>query len=562
MIKKIIILILILPILSKTQPENKIVARVGKYRIFANQFKERYEDYLFATGMPDKFNVRMKILQDMINEILAYHYADNSEIFRSDAYKKEINWLRKQAVLSYLKDKEVYAKIQVSDKEARQAFRRMNQKIAVSHLYAKTKEQAGRLYDLLQKGISFESLAKEVFTDSLLKNNGGYLGYFSWGDLDPAFENAAFNLQIGEISKPVKTENGYSIIRLEDKIERPLLTEYEYQTRKKKIIAAVAINKKRPAERAYIESLINLDKFKFNDKCLKKMLSGILKDTLLSVKSNSEKNKNLLCVSYGNKKFMFSTLKSRLQEIPVYHLEKIKDLKSLKTVIKGIYLQDTLLQIAHRKGYDTLDIVNQKFNKMKMNLFMKLKQIEVLKNISLPDSVLYKFYQSHLSFFSTSRKVYIQEIVVNDSLLADSLHKLILGGEDFGNIAARYSINKKTAEQNGKVGFVKLDKFGKLKNTFWSSNPREIIGPVKLKNGWGLYKVIEREESKPISYNKVREEVEILAKYFYRKEYFEKYLKKLSGNISIQINKPVLGNIVVTSLYSNRTKNNIKFQEK
>lgn len=561
MIKKIIILILIFPILSISQTENKIVAEVGKHKIFTKQFKERYEDYLFATGMYDKFNVRMKVLKDMINEILAYNYDDNSTIFNDESYKKELSWLWNQSVLAYLKDREIYAKISVSDEEARKAFRRMNQKIAVSHLFARTKEEADELYGLLRKGFRFEALAEQVFSDSLLRNNGGYLGYFSWGDLDPTFEEKAFDMEIGEISEPVKTEFGYSIIKLEDKVERPLLTEYEYQIRKNKIKSAVRLYKKRPAERAYIESVIDLEKFKFNNSCLNYVLNELRIDTLQGIMKSKVELSGTNCVNYGSKKYSLRQILKRINEVPIYHKRKIKDLSSLKTVIKGFFLQDTLLAIAHEKGYDTLTVVKKKYEKMKMNLFMNLKQIEVLRNLSLPDSILYSFYQSHLDFFSTSAKIHINEIVVKDSITADSLLKILNKGNNFGELAKRFSINKNTAEKNGDVGFVLLDKFGKLKNTFWSCKLNEIIGPIKLRNGWGLYKVTEREDGKPISYNKVREEVEILAKYSYRKEYFEKYLNKLSEKIPIHINKPLLGSIKIISLYSNQIKNNSNFQE-
>ncbi len=544
------------------QSKKNIVATVGEFQITADEFKKRYEDYLFATGVDDKFKTRIDFLQNMIDEIVAYNYDDNQNIFNDKNYRKEINWLWKQAVLAYLKDQEIYAKITVSDAEAREAFKRMNQKIAVSHLYAKSKEEAYQLYGLLKKGFSFEDLAHEVFTDSLLKNNGGYLGYFSWGDLDPAFEEKAFSMKVGEISPPVKTEKGYSIIRLEDKVERPLISEYEYLTRKKKIVAAVAINKKRPAERAFVESVIDLENFEFNDKCLQRILSRLSADSLRMVEqNNTEKNKNR-CVKYGTTHYSYPELMERINALPVYHLKKIKDLKSLKTVIKGFFLQDTLLNLAHKKGYDTLDIVRNKFNAMRTNLFMNLKQIEVLKNMTLPDSLLYDFYENHIDFFSTKRKIDIEEIITRDSLTADSLLELINKGKDFGELAARFSVNKETARKKGHVGFVLLSKFGNFKSLFWSAKPGEILGPVKLKNGWGLYKIIEKKDSQPIPFTKVKEDVEILAKYAYRKKYFDNYLRSISEKIDVKINKPLLGSIQVLSLKSIPINENFKFEEK
>ena len=95
-------------------------------------------------------------------------------------------------ILGYLKDQQVYAKIKVTDTEVRGAYKRSKDKIAVRHLYAPTLARARDLYRKIKNGASWDSLAAEVFTDSTLKNNGGYLGCFSGGDMDPAFEDEAF----------------------------------------------------------------------------------------------------------------------------------------------------------------------------------------------------------------------------------------------------------------------------------------------------------------------------------------------------------------------------------
>ena len=212
--------------LNSQSSDNLVVASVGQYKIYKDQFVDRYTNYLLATSIKDNIAVREAILDNMINEILLYNYDNNENLVSNSEFQKELSWVEKQSVLAYLKDQEVYAKINVTEKEIREAFQRVNEKIAASHLYAPTLEEAENLSRLLEIGVDWDNLAAQVFTDTTLRNNGGYLGYFTWGDMDPAFEDAVYSLKIGEVSKPIKTSHGYSIIRLEDRLSHPLLTEY------------------------------------------------------------------------------------------------------------------------------------------------------------------------------------------------------------------------------------------------------------------------------------------------------------------------------------------------
>lgn len=78
------------------------------------------------------------------------------------------------------------------------------------------KKQAEAVLAQVQAGSDFAALAKQYSQDGSA-SNGGDLGLFSKGQLDPDFENAAFALQPGQVSGVVKTQYGYHIIKVTDK---------------------------------------------------------------------------------------------------------------------------------------------------------------------------------------------------------------------------------------------------------------------------------------------------------------------------------------------------------
>lgn len=68
----------------------------------------------------------------------------------------------------------------------------------------------------LNNGEDFAALAKE-FSDCPSSRQGGDLGFFRRGQMVKPFEDAAFKLNVGEISNIVRTEYGFHIIKLEEK---------------------------------------------------------------------------------------------------------------------------------------------------------------------------------------------------------------------------------------------------------------------------------------------------------------------------------------------------------
>ena len=76
------------------------------------------------------------------------------------------------------------------------------------------------IYDELMAGADFSELAKEYSKDPGSASKGGDLGWFGYGTMVREFQDAAFGLkEVGEISKPFKTQFGYHIVKLLNKRE-------------------------------------------------------------------------------------------------------------------------------------------------------------------------------------------------------------------------------------------------------------------------------------------------------------------------------------------------------
>lgn len=89
----------------------------------------------------------------------------------------------------------------------------MGNKIKCSHILVEKQSESLDILEKIKKGDKFGALAKEFSTDKGSGKKDGNLGYFTKGMMVKPFEEAAFKLEIGEISDPIKTEFGYHIIK-------------------------------------------------------------------------------------------------------------------------------------------------------------------------------------------------------------------------------------------------------------------------------------------------------------------------------------------------------------
>ncbi|NLD67031.1 MAG: peptidylprolyl isomerase [Crenarchaeota archaeon] len=88
----------------------------------------------------------------------------------------------------------------------------MSSKIHCCHILVKTESEAKTIKARLDKGEKFNTIAQQVSLCPSGKK-GGDLGTFTRGKMVKEFEKAAFELEKGQVSEPIKTQFGYHIIK-------------------------------------------------------------------------------------------------------------------------------------------------------------------------------------------------------------------------------------------------------------------------------------------------------------------------------------------------------------
>lgn len=170
--------------------------------------------------------VLVKVLEDN-------YEADDEEVdSRIDSLKDEMGeqfemWLQQQGFEdeddlrdevypSVLQEKAMLEEVDISEEDIEEQYEKDKIEINAQHILVDDEETANDVKEKLDDGEDFDDLAKEYSTDEGNAEDGGDLDYFSRGDMDPVFEEAAFDMDEDEVSDPVQTQNGFHIIKVND----------------------------------------------------------------------------------------------------------------------------------------------------------------------------------------------------------------------------------------------------------------------------------------------------------------------------------------------------------
>ena len=222
--KRIILILCLLGIQLQVKAQNQeVLFTVGKVQVTAEEFKAVYEK---NKGVGNNIDPKTpeEYLDLYINFKLKIAEAYKQQRDTSSKFIKEFGGYRTQLAKPYLSDSGSEERL------VKEAYERMNEEIRASHIMYEMASSALpsdtlKVYkammqlrdDILNGTISFENAARSKSADTWSAKRGGDLGYFTAFNMVYPFESGAFNQGIGEISKPIRSQYGYHLIKTTDR---------------------------------------------------------------------------------------------------------------------------------------------------------------------------------------------------------------------------------------------------------------------------------------------------------------------------------------------------------
>jgi peptidyl-prolyl cis-trans isomerase C len=157
--------------------------------------------------------------------MLSAKAAEGKRVMDQKEFKQRLAFVRSKLLMELLLQAE--GKAAATDQAMRKVYDEAvsqmasEQEVRARHILVATEAEAKAIVAELKKGTDFAELAKLKSKDPGAAAEGGDLGYFGKDQMVPEFAEAAFRLEKGQLSEPVKSQFGWHVIKVEDKRKKP-----------------------------------------------------------------------------------------------------------------------------------------------------------------------------------------------------------------------------------------------------------------------------------------------------------------------------------------------------
>ncbi|KPK77464.1 MAG: hypothetical protein AMJ89_02370 [candidate division Zixibacteria bacterium SM23_73] len=539
--------------------EGKIVAKVGEREITVEDLENQYnqQSRLIIKGRSEldrRRDALDKLIQDQVVILGAYKEGLDNEVKNDTAFQKQ----QDQILLRELYNKEILAKSEVSESELKEHYEKLKEEIHAWHILVETKAQADSIYQQLKEGADFGELAKERSIDPSAPNNAGDLGFFGWGRMVPEFQEEAFKLKDGEISRPVETNYGWHIIKL---VERREVDQPPYEEAKEMIRSNLRRDKTQRRVREYFEELKKKVNFELNEEALDILMSKkteIPPDTLglrrmgdkLEIDRFTDEEKNMTLFSYKGGQVTVEDFVGQFNNIPPMYRPRLNEKDKIGEAAFQIIVTDILLEIAHdQKLGNTKDFKENWQKSMELEMAKRMRSDVILKGVGITDEEIQSYYDRHPDRYEKPAEVHIKEILVKTEDEASDILKQLKKGADFEKLAEEKTIRTYVKNQGGDLGSFRRSRYPELFDAAFQMKKGELKGPIKITDqqfgeNYAVIKLIEKKEAEKTPLEEIKDQVTSQARREKDNNIFNQWVDTQKARLSIEINEEVLESTV------------------
>jgi peptidyl-prolyl cis-trans isomerase C len=205
---------------------DKVVATVNGIAITERDLTLASEDLAERLAQLPEERKRDELINYMVDLKLGAKAATDAKIADGPDFAARLAYYREKVLLDEYLTSE--SKKAATPEAAQKLFddtvkaMKPEEEVHARHILVEDEAKAKAAAERVKKGEDFAKVAAELSKDPGSGKEGGDLGWFSKERMVPEFAEAAFKLEKGQVSAPVKSQFGWHVIKLEDKRTKPL----------------------------------------------------------------------------------------------------------------------------------------------------------------------------------------------------------------------------------------------------------------------------------------------------------------------------------------------------
>lgn len=541
--------------------DNPTLAVVGDYEVTGEEF----DDYFRSVRHPfpsaqEEFDKRREMLDSVIVNRLLIDAAYEKGIDQSEELARLVVQNQDKLLVDVLAQRKIAEKADPTDAEVREFWENLEYKIKASHILVDNPDTAQMLLERIQAGESFEKLAFEYSIDPSAKKNKGDLGYFTWGSMVPEFQEAAFAMEPGDVSPPVKTDYGYHIIKLVDRL--PNEFRDDFGTMKVDIKNQLTNRNRAMLSRQYIENMrekypIQVDTatcqylLHKREQLYPPVLLQNLPRNDFDVEQLDRSEKELVLATWDNGQITVIEYLDLAKNVAPNIKPDFDQYDSLATIIFGLKLQDMLVVQAHREGIDT----DPEYER-RLRLFKELTMAMIMRDDSLPmppepdEGMARQYYDEHIDEFTDPTKVHVFEIQLSDELTANKLAKEIRSLRAFKERAMDLTERPGKRASGGDLGFIERKWFPEIYDLAVKTPIGEIGGPVVNQGKYSIFYVADKLTSTVKDFLNVKGQIISKLKQQQKEEALAAWIEERKAGTNIRVNEDAIWETIDMDKYS------------
>ncbi|MGY2049381.1 peptidylprolyl isomerase [Methylobacterium sp. JK268] len=220
---------LALPAAAQTPPApapDTVVARVNGAPVTAGDLAVAADDPALSLPGVSEEQKKGLLVDYMVDLKLGAQAAEKAKIAESPDFTRKLAYFRDKLLLDEYLERE--AKKAVTQEAAHKLYddtvktMKPEEEVHARHILVDNEADAKKIAARIKGGEDFAKVAAETSKDPGSKAEGGDLGWFTKERMVPAFAEAAFKLEPGKVSDPVKTQFGWHVIKVEEKRAKPV----------------------------------------------------------------------------------------------------------------------------------------------------------------------------------------------------------------------------------------------------------------------------------------------------------------------------------------------------